>query len=348
MVCTHSNQEAKTLCSTAIREVEAQGASQAGLLQQLHVKTIQNLEEEAIEEESKGQLNFLSICQAGLWASPPELHITLVASYHILLGHVLTSHPFSLSQGAFPSGQGSAPGFPSPPVPEHSPWLKWQHHSPDPVDVLPPSRTMSHVTPKGPPSSKQWEVMPLHKVLTWSCLEVFGQDSHLVRKTKEEYFRSHCPNFNNENSHDFTDVFWCMAETIGLLCSAIYEIKGAWTGWDELQQANYVLKALPKGLKFFRAVSPTKSPKVMVLMGIHDPDMLCHFNGLTHCPWYGKEGQNEGTVVNHLQMVHYKLGLICEKCFSCPSITLEAIHCHGWKNCQPSGDGDPDESSSLA
>ena len=83
---------------------------------------------------------------------------------------------------------------------------------------------------------------------------------------REEYFRSHCPNFNNDNSHDFTDVFQHMAETIGLLGSAIYEIKESWTGQDELWQANYALKALLKGLKFFRAVFPSKSPKVMGLM----------------------------------------------------------------------------------
>ena len=83
-------------------------------------------------------------------------------------------------------------------------------------------------------------------------------------------------------------------------------------------------------------------------MGIQHPDTLCYFNGLTHCPWCRKEGQNEGTIINHLQTVHYKLGLICEKCFGCPSITLEAIHFHGQKNCQPSREGGPDESSSLA
>ena len=49
-----------------IREAEAQGASQAGSLQQLHAKSIQHLEEQAIEEESKGQLNFLSACQTTL------------------------------------------------------------------------------------------------------------------------------------------------------------------------------------------------------------------------------------------------------------------------------------------
>ena len=190
--------------------------------------------------------------------------------------------------------------------------------------------------------------MPLHRALTRSHQEAFGWDSSLVMKMREEYFRSHCPNLNNENSCDFTDVFWCMTKTADLLGTAIYKIKEAWTGWDELQQANYALRTLLKGLKFFRAVSPSESPKVMGLMGIHDPDALCCFNGLTHFPWCGKEGQNESTVINHLWTVHYKLGLECEKCFGCLSIMLEAICHHGQKNCQPSGEGGPNESSSSA
>ena len=83
----------------------------------------------------------------------------------------------------------------------------------------------------------------------------------------------------------------------------------------------------------------------MGLMGIHHPNALHHLN---QCPWCGKEGQNKGTIVNHLRMVHYKLGLIYEKCFLCPFITLEAIWCHGHKNCQHSVEGGPDESSSSA
>ena len=65
-ICTHSIQEAKTCCSIAIREAEAQRASQAGSIQQSHYKAIQHLEEESIEEERKGQLNFLSIYQTVL------------------------------------------------------------------------------------------------------------------------------------------------------------------------------------------------------------------------------------------------------------------------------------------
>ena len=149
-----------------IRDEEAQGASQADSLQWLHAKSIQCLEEQAIKEESKGQLDFLSTCQDTLRTSPLELPSALVASYHILLGHALMFHPFSLSPEASPSEQVSAPKAPSSPEPEHSPRPKWQHPSPDPADVSPPSGTMSKGTPEGPPHSKQWEVAPVHKTLT--------------------------------------------------------------------------------------------------------------------------------------------------------------------------------------
>ena len=87
---------------------------------------------------------------------------------------------------------------------------------------------------------------------------------------------------------------------------------------------------------------------IIGLMGIHDPDVLCCFNGVTYCPWCGKMGQNKGTIVNHMRMVHYKLGLICEKCLGCSSISSETIHCHSQKGCTLSGEGGPDESSSSA
>ena len=51
-----------------------------------------------------------------------------------------------------------------------------------------------------------------------------------------------------------------------LLGSSIYKIKETWTGQDELWQANYALRTLPKGLKFLRVVPPSESRKVMGLM----------------------------------------------------------------------------------
>ena len=175
---------------------------------------------------------------------------------------------------------------------------------------------MSKGTLGGPPSSKWCEMLPLHKVLTQDCSETFSQDTSLVREIREEYLKRHLPNFTMENTCDLSNIFQCMAETAKLLSLAIYEIKEVWKEADELQQANYALRTLPKGLKFLRAVPPLESPKVMALMGIHDLDALCHFNGMTHCPWCGKEGQNEGTIINHLWVVHYRLDLMCKKCYS--------------------------------
>ena len=127
-----------------------------------------------------------------------------------------------------------------------------------------------------------------------------------------------------------------LAQKASLLGTSIYEIQACWTGPEELKQANYTPQSLPKSLKFLRAVPTTESPKVMGLMGIHDPDALRHFASFTYCPWCGKEGQNEGTVVNHLRTMHYKLGLVCDKCYSCPTITSDTLCCHGHHNCYES------------
>ena len=131
-----------------------------------------------------------------------------------------------------------------------------------------------------------------------------------------------------------------MAKSTKLLGAAIYKIQEVGEGPDKLQQANYALRSLPKGLKVLQVVLPSESPKVMGLVGIHNLDALCCFNAMTHCPWYGKEGQNEGTVINHLQMVHYRLSLVCNKCYNYLSTSSDTLCCHSWQNCQPSGEGE--------
>ena len=121
----------------------------------------------------------------------------------------------------------------------------------------------------------------------------------------------------------------------GLLGEAIHEIQLSWTGPEELKQANYALQSMPKGLRFLRVVPATESPKVMGLMGIHNPNDLWCFTGYTYCPWCGKEGQNEGTVVNHLRTTHYMLGLVCDLMFRLPNSDVghSALQ-HGHQNCQ--------------
>ena len=209
-------------------------ASQADSLQHTHAKTIQHLEEQVIQEEGKSQIDFLSACQAALQASPVEVKGTLVASYHLLMGQIPMSHPFTLPQGASPIEQLSAPAAPSSLAPEHSPRPKQQHPSQGPVDDMPLGGTTSKTTLEGPPSSKWQQIPPLYKVLTQSCSEAFSQDTSLVRETREEYFKRHSPNFATEGIHDLSKVFRHMAETAKLLGLAIYKIKEVWKGPDEL------------------------------------------------------------------------------------------------------------------
>ena len=210
---------------------------------------------------------------------------------------------------------------------------------------MPLGGTKSKAILEGPPSSKQQEIPPLYKILTWSHSEAFSQDTSLVRETREEYFKRHFPNFTKEAMHDLSEVFRHMAKPAKLLGLAIYEIKEVWKGPDELLQGNYTLRSLPKGLKFPRAVPPLESPKVTGLVGIHDPDALHPFSGMAHYPWCGKEGQNEGTIINHLQMMHYRLSLVCNKCYNYPSTSSDTLCCHGQQNCQPSGEGGPNKSA---
>ena len=155
-----------------------------------------------------------------------------------------------------------------------------------------------------------------------------------MKEARKEYFLRHSYNFTAEGTHNLSEVFKQMAKSANLLGTSIHKIQAVWTGPDELRQANYALRSLPKGLKFLHVVPLSESPKLMGLVGIHDPDTLHHFNSLTHSPWCGKEGQNKGTLVSHLWMVHYRLGLVCNKCNDCPSTSLDTLHHQGWQNCQ--------------
>ena len=155
----------------------------------------------------------------------------------------------------------------------------------------------------------------------------------MVKEAQREYFSKHSYDFDMDGNHDLSRTFKHLATSAGLLGTSIYETQSPWTGPEELKQANYVLLSLLKGLKFLQAVPPSESPKVMGLMGIHDPDALCHFGGVTYCPWCGKEGQNEGTVVNHLWTTHYRLGLVYDRCYGCLSTMCDTLHHHGQHDC---------------
>ena len=143
------------------------------------------------------------------------------------------------------------------------------------------------------------------------------------------FFSKHSYTFNQDRNCDLSGIFKKLAVSASLLGTNIHEIEASWTGLEELKQANYTLWYLPKGLKFLRV----ESPKVMGLVGIHDPDALWDFASFTYCPWCGKGGQNKGMVVNHLRTTHYRLGLVRDKCHRCPTTTCDTLCHHGHHNC---------------
>ena len=202
---------------------------------------MQDLEEQVIQEESISQANFLSACQAALYASPPELKSALAASHHILLGQTPLSPPFVLLQRASPVEEQPTSAIPPTPVPKQSPRPKRWHPSPDPIESMPPGRTTSKVTLGGTPSSKWQEIPPWDRALKLSHAKAFGQDSDFVKEVRREFFSKHSYNFIREGTHDLSKIFKQMAMSTKLLGTSIYKIQASWMGPDELKQANYAL-----------------------------------------------------------------------------------------------------------
>ena len=161
--CTCALAEAENCCSTAIREAESRGASKACSIQQSHTKDIQHLEVEAIEEEGKDHLSFLTTCPIALRASPPEACGIMFTPFHLILGNAPMSTLLSIPPGISPPKQEPAPWTPpfsAPAATGPSPWSKWWHNSPDWVGPQSPSETTFKVTPEEPPHSKWKEKCP--------------------------------------------------------------------------------------------------------------------------------------------------------------------------------------------
>ena len=217
---------------------------------------MQDLEEQAIEEESKSHNNFLTACQAILYSSPPPLKSTLAALYHLLLGQTPPSPPLVSQQRTSPTEEQPSTFIPSTPVTKQSPKPKRQHPLQDPVESMPICGATPKATLGGPPSPKRQEIPHWFTTLKPNHAEVFSWDSNVVREVRREYFSKHSFDFTSDSTCDLSGMFKCLAIRAGLLGTSIYETQSPWTGSEELKQANYILLSLPKGLKFLWAVPP--------------------------------------------------------------------------------------------
>ena len=112
-----------------------------------------------------------------------------------------------------------------------------------------------------------------------SQADAFCRDSGPIKEARECYFATHPWDWAHSNMEDLSDIFRELAQGTGLQGKFIHEIQVSWNGPEELKHTNYILRSLPKGLKFLRVVSAKESPKIMGLKGIHDSDGLWHFAG---------------------------------------------------------------------
>ena len=150
----HMVQEAKATCSKAISEVKSLRVLQAELLPREHGNSMQDLEGQVNQEESRSQADFLSTCQVVLYNSPLGLQSTLTTSYHILLGQMPPLPPLASPQRTSPVEEQPTMAASPTPVPKQSHRPKRWHPSPDPVESMPMGGTTQKFTLGGPPTCK--------------------------------------------------------------------------------------------------------------------------------------------------------------------------------------------------
>ena len=272
-------------------------------------------------EDCCTHLSFLEACGATLRTCPMEAHWVLLYPLQLLMGNIppaslLTASP----QLALPVRE--PPLTVPPPLASKlpsSPTGTKQQCCPSGEEATGPAALA-----KEPTCQRQKEGKPLAG-LKENCWEALHWDTDLVQATRQMYIEAHHPAFSQEGPHNLSSLFQEMITSANLLGSEICKVQEVWAGQKDLRFTYWAMRGLPKCLLFFCLVSPSESPKVMGLKRIHHPDTLYCHAGLSYCPWCGMKGQNEGTVVNHLWTMHYRLGLVCSGCLHYSTTTSEAM-----------------------
>ena len=304
-------------------------------------------------EERQDCQAFMEAFGVGIWACLPENQGTLLYPLQLLtsnvplatlLGMSATTQLWVVAEGGLVPTS-SIPSMSEMPVPLMGAKC-WYCSSDQGVAILRQEEEEAvdiDDIPEEHPHCKWKEGRPAVKTLKEPCQEAFSNELEVVKVARQAYYKAHWPNFKQEGLYDLSSTFWQLAISTNLLGTKIHEVQEDWSGQQELRATNKAAKASQRDIYFFRVVAPTESPKIMGLKGIHSPEALQRWSGLSFCPWCGKEGQNEGTVVNHLWMMHYHMGLMCTHCVDYFMTSTDAMcwHTHICKS-TTSGNGDND------
>ena len=266
--------EAEAAYSDALHENAASKSLHCATLCREHAKYMSQLDEQALEVENRNWQDFLSTHLAVLHHAPPSLKEDLHSSYNILLGNLSLSLQ-SIPSARAPQTQGWPPVTTSPKSePIWSPQLKRCHSSTDAQGDMSIDESSPITLQEGPSNSKRGKTTGWSSILLKpSHVDAFSWDSSPIKEARECYLTAHPWDWARGNTDDLSDIFREFAQGAGFLGEFIHEIQVSWNGPEEVKHANYILRSLPKGLKFLRVVSTKESPKIMGLKGIHDSDL---------------------------------------------------------------------------
>ena len=330
-------QESEVAYSEALSEAAAKKSHECTALCQMHAECVRDLEAQAIRAENQSCQDFLLAHQMLLHRASCSVKEESYSSYSLLLGPYspfLQHIPFTpASQAKVNPFSAASTATSVKPKTRWSSLPKRWHSSEDIQEDMSGDEDFPPVSQEECSNPKRGKMANWQTSMKSSHSDAFCWDSNLIKEARACYFDTHPWDWTQRNMNDLSNIFRGLAQSAGLLDECIFEIQDSWKGPDHLKCTNYVLLDLPKGLKFLRAVSAKESPKIMGLKGIHNPEALWHFTGYTFCPWCGKDGQNKETVINHLRTDHYKLGVVCNLCFSCPKTSADTLHHHRCINC---------------
>ena len=160
----------------------------------------------------------------------------------------------------------------------------------------------------------------------------------MVREARKEFFSKKSYNITTDGTCNHSGMFRQLAVSANLLGTSIHKIPSVidWTWRTETSKLCFTL--LTQRSKVSSHGTPFRISQSYGLTGIHNPDALFHFGGITYCPWCRKEGQNKSTMVNYLQTVHYRLGLVWNRCYvACPQCPTPSTTMAGMTAANPGG-----------
>ena len=220
--------------------------------------------------------------------------------------------------------------------------IKQWHHSLDQEVTSPWSGDEEATgTSEEPPCHKQRNRMPLAKLLKGRQWEAFTKDSNLVQRARGPTL-GWTALILTVRFHMICLIHFRKWHSAGLRGLDIYEVQDTWMGQKDLCTANHAAKTSQRNIQFFCMVTATKLPSIMGLEWIHSLEDLCRWGGHSYCPWCAKEGQNEGTMVNHLHTVHYHLGQVCTLCLAFFTTSADTMRKHE-PHCKAMATGDREE-----